>query len=279
MAAAAGSSFINIGMAGSSVTANAINIGAVAEASNAAYNYGLYAYAPVSAGVNYAGLFQGDVNVSGNLSKAGGTFKIDHPQDPENKYLIHSFVESPDMMNVYNGNCVTDIYGNATIALPTYFESENKEFKYQLTVIDNSADFIFAKVTQEVSNNSFQIRTSKPNIKVSWQVTGVRQDPWANAHRVVPELEKSSKDKGYYIHPELYGKSDSQREGPRSGNSSQTAVQEENQTNTLQQRMLITEQEHQATNAAVQNQWVPMRMRKATSDQNASTNASLLKKE
>src|SRR5262249_4874094 len=38
----------------------------------------------------YAGRFIGDVSVSGTLSKAGGSFKIDHPLDPENKYLYHS---------------------------------------------------------------------------------------------------------------------------------------------------------------------------------------------
>ncbi|HMB90044.1 MAG TPA: hypothetical protein VKP65_04300, partial [Rhodothermales bacterium] len=56
---------------------------------------------------SYAGLFNGDVWVTGTLSKGGGSFKIDHPLDPANKYLAHSFVESPDMMNVYNGNVTT----------------------------------------------------------------------------------------------------------------------------------------------------------------------------
>src|SRR5262249_61136694 len=48
-----------------------------------------------------AGMFFGDVSISGNLSKGGGSFKIDHPLDPENKYLYHSFVESPDMKNIH----------------------------------------------------------------------------------------------------------------------------------------------------------------------------------
>ncbi|MBK8144694.1 MAG: hypothetical protein IPK62_06655 [Bacteroidetes bacterium] len=157
--------------------------------------------------VNNAALMTGDVTISGNLAKGGGTFKIDHPQDPENKYLIHSFVESPDMMNVYNGNIVSDANGVATVALPSYFEVENKDFKYQLTVIDNSADFVMAKVSKKINNNSFEIKTSKPNIEVSWQVTGVRKDKWAEAHRVVPELEKEARYKGSYLHPELYGKS------------------------------------------------------------------------
>jgi hypothetical protein len=157
--------------------------------------------------VNNAALMTGDVTISGNLAKGGGTFKIDHPQDPENKYLIHSFVESPDMMNVYNGNIVSDANGVALVALPSYFEVENKDFKYQLTIIDNSADFVMAKVSKKISNNSFEIKTSKPNVEVSWQVTGVRKDKWAEAHRVVPEMEKEARYKGSYLHPELYGKS------------------------------------------------------------------------
>ena len=163
-----------------------------------------------SGGNSYAAEFFGDVflngdlDVSGNITKGGGTFKIDHPQDPANKYLIHSFVESPDMMNVYNGNVVTDANGMAEVELPSYFSAENKDFKYQLTVIGQFAQAI---IKDEISDNRFTIQTDKPNVKVSWQVTGVRKDAWANAHRVVPEVEKKGKDKGHYLHPELYGES------------------------------------------------------------------------
>ncbi|MEW6131535.1 MAG: hypothetical protein AB1757_31200, partial [Acidobacteriota bacterium] len=65
--------------------------------------------------VGKAGRFLGSVEVLGTLSKAGGSFKIDHPLDPENKYLSHSFVESPDMMNIYNGNITTDVNGRAVV--------------------------------------------------------------------------------------------------------------------------------------------------------------------
>ena len=65
----------------------------------------------------YAAFFDGDVDVDGNLSKASGSFKIDHPLDPANKYLYHSFVESPDMMNIYNGNATTDASGSAVVQL------------------------------------------------------------------------------------------------------------------------------------------------------------------
>ena len=67
------------------------------------------------------GYFGGDLNVGGTLTKGGGSFKIDDPLDPANKYLYHSFVESPDMMNIYNGNVTTDKRGPATVVMPDYF--------------------------------------------------------------------------------------------------------------------------------------------------------------
>ena len=145
-----------------------------------------------------AGKFNGDVEVTGNLSRGGGSFKIDHPVDPEKKYLYHSFVESPDMKNIYDGNVVTDENGEARVTLPNYFEALNRDFRYQLTVIGMFAQAI---VADEVKGNRFVIRTSAPNVKVSWQVTGIRQDAFANKNRIKVEVEKSERERGYYLHP------------------------------------------------------------------------------
>ena len=41
-------------------------------------------------------------------------------------------------------------------------------------------------------------------MKVSWQVTGIRQDAWANAHRIPVEEEKPEQGARFYLHPELY---------------------------------------------------------------------------
>jgi hypothetical protein len=150
----------------------------------------------------YAGYFEGDVTVTGTLSKPGGSFKIDHPLDPANKYLYHSFVESPDMMNIYNGNVVTDGGGAAIVTMPSWFEALNTDFRYQLTAIGQPAQ---AWVAAEIANRSFIVKTSKPGVKVSWQVTGIRQDAWANAHRIQVEVDKAPRDQGHYIHPELFG--------------------------------------------------------------------------
>jgi hypothetical protein len=142
-----------------------------------------------------------DAQVVGLLSKGGGSFKIDHPTDPENKYLYHSFVESPDMMNIYNGNIVTDASGKVTVKLPDYFEALNMEFRYQLTAIGTFSQAIISK---EVNNNTFEITTNQPNVKVSWQVTGVRHDAFANENRIKVEVEKERNEKGKYLHPEAF---------------------------------------------------------------------------
>jgi hypothetical protein len=152
----------------------------------------------------FAAFFLGDVDVDGRLSKAAGSFKIDHPLDPANKYLYHSFVESPDMMNVYNGNVVTDGQGRAVVEMPEWFEALNRDFRYQLTTIGQLAQ---ATVLSEIANHRFTILTDKPNIKVSWQVTGIRQDAYANAHRIPVEEAKGDKERGLYLHPELFGAS------------------------------------------------------------------------
>jgi len=143
-----------------------------------------------------------NVDVLGTLSKGGGSFKIDHPLDPANKYLYHSFVESPDMKNMYDGNITTDDAGLASVTLPNWFETLNRDFRYQLTVIGQFAQAI---VASEISGNQFSIRTDKPNVKVSWQVTGTRQDAFANAHRIEVEVEKAPADRGHYLYPELVG--------------------------------------------------------------------------
>lgn len=150
-----------------------------------------------------AGLFVGRVRVTGALSKAGGGFIVDHPTDPENKYLSHSFVESPEMLNVYSGTVTTDHDGSAEVELPAYFEALNRDFRYQLTVI---GEFARAMVSEEIKGNEFAIRTDVPRVKVCWQVTGVRRDAWAEANRIEVEEDKPAAECGHYLHPELFDK-------------------------------------------------------------------------
>jgi hypothetical protein len=149
-----------------------------------------------------AGLFRGDVNVVGTLTKSAGAFKIDHPLDPENKYLVHSLVESPDMMNIYNGIATLDGKGEVWVSLPDWFEALNAEFRYQLTAIGRPAPSLH--IATEVTKNRFRIAGGQPRGRVSWQVTGIRHDAYADAHRIAPEEAKTPGDRGYYLHPDLF---------------------------------------------------------------------------
>jgi hypothetical protein len=190
-----------IGVYGSNLAEDSIGLEGVVTTAESSGVVALGPYAMIANGSILAGEFIGNVEVEGSLSKDSGSFKIDHPLDPANKYLYHSFVESPDMMNIYNGNVVTDATGDAVVTLPDWFETLNRDFRYQLTVL---GQFAQAVVGSEVSNHQFAIKTDKPNVKVSWQVTGIRQDAWANAHRVPVEVMKPEKERGFYRHPELY---------------------------------------------------------------------------
>jgi hypothetical protein len=150
-------------------------------------------------GTGYAGLFFGNAWVAGTFYKNAGAFRIDHPLDPANKYLNHSFVESPDMKNIYDGVVTTDAAGNATVELPAWFEALNKDFRYQLTVIGQFAQAI---VAEKINDNRFSIKTDKPNVEVSWQVTGIRHDPYAEQNRIPVEEFKPADARGQYVYPE-----------------------------------------------------------------------------
>jgi hypothetical protein len=187
--------------AGVSGIANGSNAhGVVGTSSGGSNSSGIYGEGTSG---SWAGYFSGDVNVTGTCCGAGaGSFRIDDPLDPANQYLYHSAVESADMMNLYNGNVTTDANGDATIQLPAWFDPLNRDFRYQLTPI---GQFAQAMVSSEIRDNHFSIKTDKPNVKVSWQVTGIRQDPYANAHRIPVEEEKTANEQGKYLYPTEYG--------------------------------------------------------------------------
>ncbi|MGH9363480.1 MAG: hypothetical protein ACRD2T_16340, partial [Thermoanaerobaculia bacterium] len=151
-----------------------------------------------------SGLFIGDVEITGNLTKGGGGFQIDHPLDPGNRYLRHSFVESPEMKNLYDGIAVCDAKGKAVVELPKWFEALNKDFRYQLTPIGVPAPNLH--IAAGVRRGRFTIGGGARGLKVSWQVTGVRKDAWAKAHRLTVEEDKPAGDRGRFLHPEVHGR-------------------------------------------------------------------------
>ena len=192
--------FFNAGVQGANFNAGGYGILGAAYGGAGGARAAIYGYASAGPGSGtYAGEFQGDVTVHGTLTKTGGSFRIDHPLDPDNKYLSHSFVESPDMMNVYNGNVTLDASGEAWVTMPEWFEALNRDFRYQLTSIGAPGPNLY--VAAKVFGNRFKIAGGTPGGEVSWQVTGVRQDAWANAHRIAIEQDKPESERGSSFRP------------------------------------------------------------------------------
>jgi hypothetical protein len=143
------------------------------------------------------------LHVGGNITSTGiKAFTIDHPLDPENKMLHHFALESNEVLNSYSGNVFTNAKGKAIVKLPEYFEAINKDFRYQLTVIGSLARSFISK---EVSGNTFEITTDEPNVKVSWEVKGVRSDGYMkNVNKMEAEEMKPAAMKGKYVEPKSY---------------------------------------------------------------------------
>jgi len=181
-----GNSFLSYSQSGGMYISSGLDVGGVMQVS------GSQLYVVNNAVVN------GQLNVNGSKN-----FQIDHPLDPAHKYLYHSCIESPDMMNVYNGNATLDAQGAATVALPAYFEALNRDYRYQLTPLGAPGPGLY--VAQEVAGNRFRIAGGTPGGRVSWQVTGIRQDKAADKYRTVPEVEKEPENQGRYLLPEAYG--------------------------------------------------------------------------
>jgi hypothetical protein len=106
----------------------------------------------------------GNVEVTGYLSSSGKLFKIDHPLEPTNKYLIHSCVESSERLTVYSGNAILDARGEVWVDLPHWFEALNSDFRYQLTPIGGAAPNLH--IAEEIAENRFKIAGGRAKLKV-----------------------------------------------------------------------------------------------------------------
>jgi hypothetical protein len=168
------------------------------------FGYGVYGTV-TNVASGYAGYFNGRVRaVNGCCNGPQLNTQIDDPLDPANKYLNRSVVESADMLNMVSGNAILDSKGEVTIPIPAWFEATGRDFRYQFDPIGAPAPDLY--VARELQNNTFRIAGGKPGMKVSWQVTGVRNDPYAQAHPLTPEQDKPADERGYYLNPELYGR-------------------------------------------------------------------------
>lgn len=166
--------------------------------------------------INDSVTINGDLNVTGALSKGSGSFVIDHPLDPKNKQLYHSFVESPDVMNTYVGRASLDSNGRATIYLPGYFLALNKDFRYFATPVGTPMPALHLDLEVRpqflglFGTPVFSIEGGMPEGSVSWMVTGIRHDPYILSNPVTPQVEKGLDApylRGEYVHPDVYASS------------------------------------------------------------------------
>ena len=144
----------------------------------------------------------GNIFADGTITGSVKNFRIDHPLDPANKYLVHASIESSELLNLYTGNAVLDSEGSASVTLPDWFTALNQDFRYQLTPIGGFAQLYIA---EEVAGNQFRIAGGRAGMKVSWQITGVRHDGYATTHPLVVEAAKQGDERGRYLHPEAFG--------------------------------------------------------------------------
>jgi len=112
-----------------------------------------------------------------------------------------------DFDGINDGVEMPDANGQAVVELPDWFEALNKDFRYQLTCIGGYAPVYIA---QKISGYQFKIAGGDPGMEVSWMVTGIRQDDWANENRIQVEVEKTSEEKGLYLYPQAAGLDETQ---------------------------------------------------------------------
>jgi hypothetical protein len=131
-----------------------------------------------------------DFTVLGHVSKGSGTFVIDHPLDPKNKLLYHSTL---------------DAKGEAQIELPHYFDVLNKDFRYQLKPIGISMPNLYVK--EKITGTHFVVGGGVAGRRISWQVTGIRKDPYIIANPIEVEVEKAPGElveRGEFVHEGAY---------------------------------------------------------------------------
>jgi len=170
---------------------------------------GAFGVATNTSGTSIGVLGQGNqfgIFANGNNGASGTkSFMIDHPLDPENKFLKHYSMESPEVINFYRGNVVLDANGNGIVQLPDYFTAINTNYSYTLTPIGAPSVTYIAEEINE--NGTFKIAGGNPNQKISWYVYAERNDVNVqDEFSTAVEVEKTADQKGKYINPTAYGK-------------------------------------------------------------------------
>lgn len=178
---------------------------------------GVFGYAAGTAGQSYGVLGicdsaegYGVVCIGDSATTGNKQFRIDHPLDPANRYLNHYSSEGPEPLNVYRGNAVLDERGEAWVELPSYFSEINRDETYTLTAVGAPAPSLHVADPARVGR--FRIAGGSAGLRVSWCVTGVRNDAWVRTHGAPVEVDKPASARGRYLNPELFGQPREQAE-------------------------------------------------------------------
>lgn len=176
--------------------------------------YGVFGQSNSIASTAYGVWAQGRLGASGTKS-----FRIDHPEDPEHRYLLHYAAESPEVINFYRGTVMLDERGEAVIQMPAYFARINRDPSYHLTAV--GAPMPMLHVAEKIDAGAleagaragpgepaplcrFRIAGGVPGGEVSWEVKAVRHDLWVRTYGAPVEVEKEGVERGRYLHPGLY---------------------------------------------------------------------------
>ncbi len=145
------------------------------------------------------------VKINGSLSKASGTFEIDHPLDPFNKNLRHGFVESTEFLNIYRG--MVDLEGgrmhvdiDAAFGMtPGTFAALNADVMVSSLQNQYGSDRVWVEGPADSGQFTIICENDQSTATIAWMVTGRRNDAFVRSDldpntdsdgRFVPEFEK-----------------------------------------------------------------------------------------
>jgi hypothetical protein len=147
----------------------------------------------------------GAFDIVGALSKGSGSFKIDHPVDPDNKILYHSFIEGPRVDLIYrgvaklkHGSATIDLNKDSSVAgmMPGTFEALTQNAV--VTSLHNQDGFARVR-SEKIIGAKFKIVCEEyaSTDEVAWVVIAERGDAFIKTWsvtdadgRMVPEQDK-----------------------------------------------------------------------------------------
>lgn len=206
------------GLAGRSEDANGIGAYGNATGTDGAGVYGEASNGTGAAGVigksttGYAGWFEGNVNVTGSLTTPAAFLQVDHPESPADRWYQQALVGAFERVTVLSGNAVSGANGRVVVRVPEIFGRTHTDVRYQVTPIGRAAQPFIAK---ELADGRFTIDAGAAGVRLSWQLTGVRDDAAARRGAFQVEADKRPHEQGRYADPALYRRSSRRTLRPR----------------------------------------------------------------